>query len=312
MAKGLTMLQVDQALGVASDVLSEVPSSIFAWLWLDGGPRNKTRVREVSAQQAYFTGFSGPSGSGESEIATGGAAFAKLTLVVDPSPGFSTIKALMKEEISFGSKYYFNAPSFRNSPYVYAAGLAFLEVRMPSWSVNPPWKIVSAKRVGGHAYINEEFVPPPPVKMAPPPETIFNGKRQFEKKFKSLSPKKSGKSEEELFIEFSPGELTVGLADPSGVALTNLRCRVSGHPDVRGGAILPLTLQTDEGVVRVTPTLIVRSSREQQVLFDEQEPQRFVKVRSKQIGCSPTVARRLERGKVRQRRDMRIQFSSFT
>lgn len=302
MAKGLTMLQVDQAFGVAPNVLSEVPSSIFAWVWLDGGPRNKTRVREVSAQQAYFTGFSGPSGSGESEIATGGAAFAKLTLVVDPSPGFGTIKALMKEEISFGSKYYFNAPSFRNSPYVYAADLAFLEVRMPSWSVKAPWKIVSAKRVGGHAYIEEEFVPPPPVKMAPPPTTVFDGKHQFEKKPKSLTTKKSGDSQQDLFIEFTPGELTVGLADPSGVALSKLQYRVSGHPDVRGGAILPLSIQTDEGVVQVTPTLIIRSSREQGVLFNEQEPQRFVKARSKQVGCSPTVARLLERGKVRQRR----------
>ena len=208
MAKGKTMLQVDAVFGVAPNVLSEMPSAVFASLWLDGGPTNKTRVREISAQQAYFTGLSGPAGSGVSAIESGAAAFAMLTLIVGASPDSKrngTIKALKEGGLIFGSKYHFNSPSFRNSPDIHGADLAFLEVRMPSWSVTSPWKIQSAKRIGGHAYIDELFVPPPPVEMAPPPKTVLETKAPIVKVSKSKGGKKSKKSMDGLHLEFWAG-----------------------------------------------------------------------------------------------------------
>lgn len=53
----------------------------------------------------------------------------------------------------------YHVPLFRGSPDVDNVDLAFLEVRMPHWSVNPPWKIQSAKRMEGRAYFDEESVP---------------------------------------------------------------------------------------------------------------------------------------------------------
>ena len=103
----------------------------------------------------------------------------------------------------------------------------------------------------------------------------------------------------------------MGLADARGVTLSELRFRVSGHSDVKGSAILPLSLLTGDGEVSATPTLIARSNPDQPVMFDDLEPIKFVRARSKKIGCTPTIARQLERGRVRRRLDIGIQFDSF-
>lgn len=311
MAKGKTMLQAQGVFGVAPNVQSEVPSSLFAYVWLDGTSRNRVRVREVSAQQSYFTGFSGPSGSGVGSIASGGSAFATLTLIVNGSRSFNAVKALIKDEITFGTKYYFYAPSFRDSPEVDGVDLAFLKITMPHWSVVSPWKIQSAKRMAGHAYFDEDSVPLPPVKMEPPSKSVLDDKVKIGKIAKISEAKKSEGSSQDMMVEFGIGELTVGLTDRRGITLSEMRFNVSGDPEARGGLILPLSLNTDEGEVRVTPTLISRSDDEQTVLFDDIEPRKFVRARAKEIGCSKTVARNLERGKINKRLSTDIYFNSF-
>jgi len=311
MAKGKTMLQAQGIFGVAHNVQSEVPSSLFAYVWLDGASRNRVKVREVSAQQAYFSGYSGPSGSGVGSILTGGAALATLTLIVNSSRSFNAIKALIKDEITFGNKYYFHAPSFRDSPDVDNVDLAFLKVSMPHWSVVSPWKIQSAKRMAGHAYFDEESVPLPPVKMKTPPKTAFDDKIKMGKITKIAKAKKSDSSSKEMMVEFGIGDLSLGLTDAKGVTLSETRFSVSGDPEARGGLILPLSLRTDEGEVKVTPTLISRSSPDQSVLFDNLEPRKFIRARAKEIGCSKNVASKLERGKVRRRLYPEIDFNSF-
>ncbi len=311
MAKGKTMLQAEGIFGVAQNVQSEVPSSLFAYAWLDGASRNRVRVREVSAQQSYFTGFSGPSGSGVGSIATGGAAFATLTLIVNGSRSFNAVKALIKDEITFGTKYYFHAPSFRDSPDVDGVDLAFLKVTMPHWSVVSPWKIQSAKRMAGHAYFDEESVPLPPVKMKPPPKSVLDDKAKIGKIAKTSEAKKSDSSSQDMMVEFGIGDLSLGLTDQRGITLSEMRFSVSGDPEARGGLILPLSLSTNEGEVRVTPTLISRSSAEQPVLFDNIEPREFVRARAREIGCSKNITSQLQRGKVKQRLSPSIYFNSF-
>ncbi len=205
MAKGKTMLQAQGVFGVAQNVQSEVPSSLFAYVWLDGASRNRVKVREVSAQQSYFTGFAGPSGSGVGSISTGGSAYATLTLIVNGSRSFNAVKALIKDEITFGTKHYFHAPSFRDSPDVDSVDLAFLKVTMPHWSVLSPWKIQSAKRMAGHAYFDEESVPLPPVKIKPPPKSVFDDKAKIGKITKISEAKKSVSSSKDMMVEFGIG-----------------------------------------------------------------------------------------------------------
>ncbi|MDH3651892.1 MAG: hypothetical protein OEQ53_19560 [Saprospiraceae bacterium] len=186
MVKGKTMLQVQGVFGVAQNVQTEIASSLYAYTWLKGAPRNRVTVREVSAQQAYFSGFSGPSGSGTGSVISGGAAVATLTLIVGSSKNFAVIQAMMKEHITFGKKYYFHAPSYRDSPDVEGADLAFL-------AVVPPWKLQSAKRMSGHAYLDEEAVPLPPVTMKKPPKKALHDLTIKGKATKTSQVKKTGK-----------------------------------------------------------------------------------------------------------------------
>lgn len=300
MVKGKTMLQVQGTFGVAKNVQAEEQSRLFAYTWLHSAPHNRVTVREVSAQQAYFSGFSGPSGSGEGAIVNGGSAVATFTLVVDSSRKFSAVQALMKEQILFGTKHYFHAPSYRDSPEVDGPDLAFLAVRMPSWSVNPPWKIQSAKRIAGHVYFDEVAKPLPPVKMKSPPKSAPEDRVAKAKITKVSKAKKSASSSKSVLLEFGPGEVMLALTDLSGNALSQMQFSLAGDPYAKGGIMLPMSLNTNDGAIAVAPTIISRSSADLEISIANLDANLFVRERAKVIGCSENVVKQLDRGKVKR------------
>lgn len=301
MVKGKTMLQVQGVFGVAKDVQAEEPSRLFAHTWLHSAPHNRVTVREVSAQQAYFSGFSGPSGSGEGAIISGGSAVATFILVVDSNKKFSTVQALMKEQISFGRKYYFHAPSYRDSPEVDGPDLAFFAVRMPSWSVKPPWKIQSAKRMSGHVYFDEVAKPLPPVKIKTPPKSALEDLVTKGKITKVSKAKKSTSSSKSVLFEFGPGEVMLALTDLNGNTMSEMQFSLAGDPNAKGGIMLPMSLTTNEGAIAVTPTIISRSSSDLELSIADLEANLFIRERAKVIGCSKNVIKQLEGGKVKRR-----------
>jgi hypothetical protein len=147
--------------------------------------------------------------------------------------------------------------------------------------------------------------------MKPPPKSVLDDKAKIGKIAKTSEAKKSDSSSQDMMVEFGIGDLSLGLTDQRGITLSEMRFSVSGDPEARGGLILPLSLSTNEGEVRVTPTLISRSSAEQPVLFDNIEPREFVRARAREIGCSKNITSQLQRGKVKQRLSPLIYFNSF-
>jgi hypothetical protein len=302
MVKGRTMLQVQGTFNTAPNVKSEVLSSLHAYIWLQGA-RNRVTVREVSTQQAYFTGFSGPAKSGVGAIATGASAVGTLTLVVHTSRKPETIQALLEDKLTFGSRYYFHAPSYRDSPEVEDVDLALFSVIMPSWSVVKAWKLQSAKKMSGHCYFDENAVPLPPVKMGDPPakatDQIDPKKSKITKT--SEAQKTSGKVSQQIMIDCGMGELAIGLSDAEGYMLGEIHLTASGDPDARSVVVVPPSLLTTGGQVNHIPSILYRSDHTQAIWFDGMEPGEYISARSAELGCTRKVAGRIEKGRLKHR-----------
>ena len=62
-----------------------------------------------------------------------------------------------------------------------------------------------------------------------------------------------------------------------------------------------MSLNTNEGLIAVTPTIISRSSSDLELSIANLEANLFIRERAKVIGCSKNVVKQLERGKVKRR-----------
>lgn len=95
------------------------------------------------------------------------------------------------------------------------------------------------------------------------------------------------------------GEVVFGLIDRTGEALIQKKITISGSPNVQAKTDVPLVVETTRGEVLVAPVLIRQSNREQQITFDDCDPTSFTKRRCQEIGCTSSVIKKAEGGRIK-------------
>ena len=93
------------------------------------------------------------------------------------------------------------------------------------------------------------------------------------------------------------GEMVIRFIDRHGRTLLQERLVVSGPPGVQALRQVPLSIGTVDGPAELAPVVTSVSNSRQRVMFDGEDPARFVRRRSKAIGCTATVMRDAARGK---------------
>ena len=93
------------------------------------------------------------------------------------------------------------------------------------------------------------------------------------------------------------GEVVIRFIDRHGRTLLQERLVVSGPPGVQALRQVPLSIGTVDGPAELAPVITSVSNSRQRVTFDGEEPARFVRRRSKAIGCTAAVMRDAARGK---------------
>jgi hypothetical protein len=93
------------------------------------------------------------------------------------------------------------------------------------------------------------------------------------------------------------GEVVIRFIDRHGQTLLQERLVVSGPPGVQALRQVPLSIGTVDGPAELAPVLTSVGKSRQRVTFDGEDPARFVRRRSKAIGCRAAVMRDAARGK---------------
>ena len=93
------------------------------------------------------------------------------------------------------------------------------------------------------------------------------------------------------------GEVVIRFIDRHGRTLLQERLVVSGPPGVQALRQVPLSIGTVDGPAEIAPVITSVSNSRQRVTFDGEDPARFVRRRSKAIGCTVAVMRDAARGK---------------
>lgn len=93
------------------------------------------------------------------------------------------------------------------------------------------------------------------------------------------------------------GEVVIRFIDRHGRTLLQERLAVSGPPGVQALRQVPLSIGTVDGPAEIAPVITSVSNSRQRVTFDAEDPARFVRRRSKAIGCTAAVMRDAARGK---------------
>jgi hypothetical protein len=93
------------------------------------------------------------------------------------------------------------------------------------------------------------------------------------------------------------GEVVIRFIDRHGRTLLQERFVVSGPPGVQALRQVPLSIGTVDGPAELAPVITSVSSSRPRVTFDGEAPTRFVRGRSKAIGCIAAVMRDAARGK---------------
>ena len=92
------------------------------------------------------------------------------------------------------------------------------------------------------------------------------------------------------------GEVIIRFIDRHGQTLLQERLVVSGPPGVQALRQVSLSIGTVDGPAELAPVLTSVSNSRQRVTFDGEDPARFVRRRSKAIGCTAAVMRDAARG----------------
>ena len=87
------------------------------------------------------------------------------------------------------------------------------------------------------------------------------------------------------------GEVVIRFIDRNGQTLLQERLVVSGPPGVQALRQVPLSIGTVDGPAELAPVITSVSTSRPRVTFDGEEPARFVRRRSKIIGCRAAVMR---------------------
>jgi len=91
--------------------------------------------------------------------------------------------------------------------------------------------------------------------------------------------------------------VVIRFIDRHGQTLLQERLVVSGPPGVQALRQVPLSIGTVDGPAELAPVITSVSNSRQRVTFDGEDPARFVRRRSKAIGCTAAVMRDAARGK---------------